>query len=100
MLGSGESSRHLRSFLGIGSGGRDVANKTSYLKCYKFPETLRRKIVESGLSVREVAHGLGMSKNTVHCWLNGVTEPRLGEAVVLADILNCSLLELVGGTET
>ena len=48
---------------------------------------LKGKIVESGLSRKEISTKMGISEHTLHNKINGITPFMADEAFVLADIL-------------
>ena len=73
-------------------------NRTYYHYCPGFIEAFRAKLNETGISVVRVAKLLDIDRKTIYRWLSGASEPRIGEIRILADILNCSVLDLIGGT--
>lgn len=50
----------------------------------------------AGFTQKEVALSLKVSVQTVSFWENGERRPSLDKAIMLADLLDCSLDELVG----
>lgn len=61
-----------------------------------FGEILREKRKEKGLSQSQVAKKLGISNHQVCRWEAGVHFPNLIIATSIADVLECTLDELVG----
>ena len=71
-------------------------NKKKYWYCKDFTKNLADLMRTNDLTVLKLAAKMGISKNTVYNWLNGVNEPSIGEARILAGILGVSFVELIG----
>ncbi|MGB7440731.1 MAG: helix-turn-helix transcriptional regulator [Coleofasciculaceae cyanobacterium] len=63
--------------------------------------TLMKLRTRAGLTRRQVALELGVTEKTIYVWETSSNPPRLTVAQVqrLIEILNCSMEELVEGTE-
>ena len=67
----------------------------------KFNERLQQAISRSGMTQKELAEKVGITEAAVSHYLKGDRMPRSAVAVKLADVLNMSVDELMGGnTET
>jgi transcriptional regulator with XRE-family HTH domain len=76
-----------------GNGGRNGPNSFS-LMGMEFHVRLRQ--IAKGLSVRELAEVAGVGKTTAANWLRGTTQPKIDEAVKLAQHFGVTLDELAG----
>lgn len=66
-----------------------------------FNERLQQAISRSGMTQKELAEKVGITEAAVSHYLKGDRMPRSAVAVKLADVLNMSVDELMGGnTET
>ena len=74
-------------------------NTTSYWYCKNFSGNLKRLMIENNIGARCLAIKLMKSKNTVYNWANGISEPTIGEALIIAKIFNVTLSELIGEEE-
>ena len=61
-----------------------------------FGEILRRKRTAKGLAQWELAEEIGVMQGTVSHWETGKCYPDILVAVGIADVLDCTLDELVG----
>lgn len=52
---------------------------------------LKEFITKSGLKQSHIALKLGISNNTLSCYISGRRNPKVNTAKKLADILNCSI---------
>lgn len=76
-------------------------NRTKYWYCKHFSKNLAELMRNKKISVLQLAGKMSCSKNTIYNWLNGVNEPTIGEARILAGVLGVTLVELIGEeTET
>ena len=67
----------------------------------QFNERLQQAISMSGMTQKELAEKVGITEAAVSHYLKGDRMPRSAVAVKLADVLNMSVDELMGGnTET
>lgn len=67
----------------------------------QFNERLQQAISRSGMTQKELAEKVGITEAAVSHYLKGDRMPRSAVAVKLADVLNMSVDELMGGnTET
>lgn len=67
----------------------------------QFNERLQQAISRSGMTQKELAEKVGITEASVSHYLKGDRMPRSAVAVKLADVLNMSVDELMGGnTET
>ena len=67
----------------------------------QFNERLQQAILRSGMTQKELAEKVGITEAAVSHYLKGDRMPRSAVAVKLADVLNMSVDELMGGnTET
>ncbi|MHB1443076.1 MAG: helix-turn-helix transcriptional regulator [Candidatus Humimicrobiaceae bacterium] len=51
-------------------------------------------IINSGLKQSYIASKLGISENTLSCYISGRRNPKVYTAKKLADILNCSVEDI------
>lgn len=63
------------------------------------PETLKRLRENAGLSQYQLANQIGVDQKLICFYEKGLRTPSLPTAVQLANVLHCSLDELVGRTE-
>lgn len=57
--------------------------------------TIRKKRIEKCMSQAELAKAMGVAQNTISCWEIGKRHPSIPKLVRLAEILECSVSELV-----
>lgn len=62
----------------------------------EFQRSLRKMIIERCMTYRELAEKTGISLDCIYAYSCGRRMPNLYTAVVIADALNCSLLDLIG----
>ncbi len=55
---------------------------------------LKEFITKSGLKQSHIASKLGISNNTLSCYISGRRNPKVNTAKKLADILNCSVADI------
>lgn len=60
-----------------------------------FGDFIKEKRIELGLSRREFGNELGVTKLTVFCWENNKNYPKPFNLMCLADLLHCSVSELL-----
>jgi transcriptional regulator with XRE-family HTH domain len=63
-------------------------------------ERLEKLLARRGFTVAEVARRLKRPKPTVYTWFNGESEPRLGDVIRLAEILETTVATIAGEGET
>lgn len=56
---------------------------------------LRKARHDAGLTAEQLAHAVGTSPRTVWRWERGGTEPRVGTADLLADVVGVALPDLL-----
>jgi len=54
-------------------------------------ETLKDLLDSVGLTQRDFAKKLGVSRESVRCWSQGIYFPTLDKAVLASKLLNCSI---------
>ena len=64
-----------------------------------FGERLKELLFDSQLSSEQFANIIGVSKNTVNCWLRGSMQISLANLILTADYFKCSLEYLSGKIE-
>ena len=64
-----------------------------------FGERLKDLLFDSQLSAEQFAQTIGVSKNTVNCWLRGSMQISLANLILIADYFKCSLEYLSGKIE-
>lgn len=52
-----------------------------------------------GLTQKDIADALGVDQSAVHLWEVGKTKPRVDTLVNLAKLLNCSVDDLLAGSQ-
>ena len=57
---------------------------------------IRTKRAERGLTVSDLAFGMGANPAQVYCWENGKYFPGVNNLCLLADELDCTVDELLG----
>lgn len=63
-----------------------------------FGQILREKRKERGWSQRQLGGLIKIPQQTITAWENGINEPMLYSAILLADVFECTIDELVGRT--
>lgn len=58
-----------------------------------------RLIEESGLKKRYIAKQVGVNENTITNWIKGRSYPALDKAVLLANLLECTVDDLIEGRD-
>ncbi len=67
----------------------------STIDCVKTGENLKKLFFKCGLSVDKVASLLGVTKTAVYNWVSGNKMPSIDHLVELADLLGCSVDEMI-----
>ena len=65
-------------------------------KHLRFAARLRELREESGVSMLELAHAIGVSDAAVCKWENGKAEPKIGYIIKLAEYFDCPIDYLLG----
>jgi transcriptional regulator with XRE-family HTH domain len=61
-----------------------------------FGQALRKARLAAGFTVLQLARQVSLSRNTIHNWESGLTEPAVSDLFVLAHHLQCSVYDLLG----
>jgi transcriptional regulator with XRE-family HTH domain len=61
-----------------------------------FGQALRKARLAAGFTVLQLARELRLSRNTIHNWESGLTEPVVSDLFILASHLHCSVYDLLG----
>ena len=59
--------------------------------------TVAERREEAGLTQKQLAHLLGITQGAVSQWESGISKPRADTLKKLADLLNCTVDELLKG---
>ena len=62
-------------------------------------QAIKKRIDESGMTIRQVAIKAGISPETIYQWIVGGDYPNVFPLICIADVLEVSLDELVGRTQ-
>lgn len=60
-----------------------------------FSENLRRYLMETGRTQKELADAVGVSEGSASDWLNARTYPRMDKLQKIAEFLGCKKLDLI-----
>ena len=61
---------------------------------------LKNKRIDRGLTQKQIADSLGVKQNTVSQWESGERQPSVGLLPKLAELLDCTVDELLGIEKT
>ena len=71
-------------------------NRTNYFFCENFAKNLRHYMSETEMSAAKLARIMDLNRKTVYRWMNGITEPSIGQCRIVAGVLGVKMSDLTG----